>query len=133
MSGFLDTSALLRYLTGDLEPQARQAAALIESDEELLITSVVLAEAAYALNQFYGVERAKIVDYLVAFLQRANIETFDMDKSEALQGLMMCRPSGRVSFADALIWAAARSSPQNTVYSFDQAFPREGLEVRTPP
>ena len=39
---------------------------------------------------------------------------------------MLCRPSGRVSFADALVWAAARSQTDASVYSLDERFPDEG-------
>jgi len=35
-----------------------------------------------------------------------------------------------VSFADAMIWAAARSTRAEAVYSFDDRFPELGVEVR---
>ena len=43
----------------------------------------------------------------------------------------VCRPSGRVSFADALIWAAAHMTPGKVVYSLDERFPADGVEVRS--
>jgi len=131
VSGFLDTSVLVRYFMGDPPSQAREAAALIDSDEELLLTSVVLAEAAYVMTRFYHVERPLMIDRLIGVLGKANVKTFGMDKGPVLQALLLCRPSGRVSFADALLWATARSSGQNVVYSFDQTFPGEGLEVKS--
>lgn len=42
----------------------------------------------------------------------------------------MCRPSGRVSFGDAMVWAAARSAGVEVVYTFDRRFPSVGIEVR---
>ncbi|MEX2430622.1 MAG: hypothetical protein WD645_01730 [Dehalococcoidia bacterium] len=34
-----------------------------------------------------------------------------------------------MSIADALIWAAARASGANAVYSFDERFPNAGIAV----
>lgn len=46
-----------------------------------------------------------------------------------LEALLLCRPSGQVSFADALVWAAARSQANAAVYSLDERFPDEGITV----
>jgi hypothetical protein len=64
------------------------------------------------------------------FLQKQNIRPFALDKSTVLQALLLCRPSGRVSFTDALIWAAAHETEDKVVYSLDERFPRDGVEVR---
>lgn len=63
------------------------------------------------------------------FLQRENISMVAVDKGLILQALLLCKPSRRVSFADAMIWAVARSGDK-VVYSFDERFPSEGLELR---
>ena len=130
MSGFLDTSIVVRYLTGDPSGLAEQAARLIDGGEELQVTDVVLAETAYVLTSVYRVRRNVVVDHLVAFLQRHNVSPFGLDKGIVLQALLLCRPSGRVSFADAMVWAAARSASSNVVYSLDERFPGDGVEVR---
>lgn len=130
MSGFLDTSMVVRYLTGDPPNMAEQAARVIDGEEGLQITDVVLAETAYVLTSVYRITRSEAVDHLVAFLQKQNISTFVLDKGLVLQALLLCKPSGRVSFADAMLWAAARSSETKVVYSLDERFPQDGLEVR---
>jgi predicted nucleic acid-binding protein len=130
MSGFLDTSIIVRYFMEDSPALTKQAAALIDSDEELSVTTVVLAEAAFVLTRFYRVERSLVVDYLIDLLNKVNIYSFGIDKAIVIEALLLCRPSGRVSFADALLWATARSSNQNVVYSFDRTFPREGVGVK---
>ena len=130
LTGFLDTSVLVRYLSGVPPEQAAEAAMVIDQPGPLIISGVALAETAFVLTSVYRGARERVVDNLMEFLQKGNIETFGLDKEYALQGLLMCRPSGRVSFPDALIWAAARSSGRNVVYSFDQRFPNEGIEVR---
>jgi predicted nucleic acid-binding protein len=132
MSGLLDTSMVVRYLTGDPPELADQAATVIDEEDGLRLTDVVLAETAYVLSSVYRVPRAIVVDHLIAFLQKQNIEVFGLDKSVVLQALLLCRPSGRVSYADSLIWAAAQSTQEKTVYSLDERFPAEGLDVRRP-
>lgn len=48
----------------------------------------------------------------------------------AVLGLLMCKASGRVSFGDAMIWAAARSHRVPVVYTVDERFPSEGIVRR---
>ncbi len=129
MSGFLDTSMVVRYLTGDPPDLAERAAAVIDAEDDLTITDVVLAETAYVLTSVYRVPRGVVVDHLTALLQKANVTPYALDKGVVLQALLFCRPSGRVSFADAMVWAAARSAGSTVVYSLDERFPSDGLEV----
>ena len=130
MSGFLDTSMVVRYLTGDPPNMAEQAARVIDGEEGLQNTDVVLAETAYVLTSVYRISRSMAVAHLVDFLLKQNISTIVLDKGLVLQALLLCRPSGRVSFADAMLWAAARSSETKVVYSLDDRFPQDGLGVR---
>ncbi len=130
MSGFLDTSIVVRYLTGDPPDLAEKAAQIIDGEERLQVTEVVLAETAYVLTSVYGIPRSVVVDHLIAFLQKENVSPFALEKGLVLQALLLCKPSGRVSFADAMVWAAARSSEDKVVYSLDERFPEYGLEVR---
>ena len=131
MTRFLDTSFVVRYLTGIPPEQAAVAGMVIDQSDRLTISGVAIAETAFVLTSVYRVARDDIVDRLMEFVQMENIETYGLDKGYVLQGLLMCRPSGRVSISDAVIWAAARSSGRNVVYSFDQRFPSDGIEVRT--
>lgn len=129
MTAFLDTSVVVCYFMGDAPEMAAQAAKIIDSEDSLQVTDVVLVETTHVLSSVYKVQREAIVDYLVAFVQKANVSIVGLEKGIVLQGLLMCRPSGRVSFPDAMIWAAARSAGSKVVYSFDERFPSDGLEV----
>ena len=95
---------------------------LVDDHVELLISDVALVETAYVLASTYGVPRETVVDHLIALLRKANITTFRLPKEHVLEALTLCRPSGRVSFADALIWAAARAADA-TIYPLDERFP----------
>ncbi len=124
---------VVRYLTRDPPELADRAARVIDRIGPLGVTGVVLAETPYVLTSVYRVPRPIVVDHLVAFVQKKNIATVGLDKAAVLQALLLCRPSGRLSFADAMVWAAARSSGVGVVYSVDERFPADGLDVRTAP
>ena len=129
-AALLDTSVIIRYLTGDPKHLAARSARIIDGEATLGITDVVVAETAYVLSSVYGVSRRAVVDGVVDLLQRRNLTTFRLDKGAVIQGLLLCRSSKRVSFADAMVWAAARSAGAEAVYSFDERFPAGGIVVR---
>lgn len=130
MTGFLDTSVIVRYLTGDPPDLARRAMRIVEGEERLLLSEAVIAETAHVLRSIYGVPREAVVDHLIAFIQRRNVSVVALDKGFVIQGLLLCRPSGRTSVVDALVWAGARSSGHDVVYSFDDRFPSDGIDLR---
>ena len=131
MTAALDTSFVVRYMMGSPADSARQASEVIDSTEELEISGIALAETAFVLTTVYQVPRGRAADQLIDLVRKENISLTGLTKDLAIQGLLMCRPSGRVSIADALIWAAARSGGSEVVYSFDRRVPDDGLEVRT--
>jgi predicted nucleic-acid-binding protein len=96
MVAVLDTSVIVRYLTGDSPRLAARAARIIDSARTLTVTDVVIAETAYVLSSVYGVRRAAVVDSLVDLLQKRNVAILDLDKGAVLQALLLCRPSNRV-------------------------------------
>lgn len=132
MKLFVDTSVLVRYLTEDPPDLAQRSARLIDESQELYLTEAILIETAHVLRRVYGVSRENVVDVLVRLLRRKNIAVFGLEKSIVLTAILMTRPSGRVSIADALIWAAARSSAPAGVFTFDRRFPSEGIDIREP-
>jgi len=131
VSGLLDTSVIVRYLTGDPPELADRAAHIIDSSIPLYITDVVLVETAYVLISVYQMPRTAVVDILIALLQRTNIRPFALSKATVLEALLLCRPSARVAFADALVWAVARSTDTSTVYTFDKRFPANGVKLES--
>jgi len=127
---FVDTSVVVRYLIQDIPDQTEQARQIIEEHPRLLVTAVTIAETSFVLARHYNVPRDVVVDSLIALLQRVNIRVHQLDIDIVIQALMLCRPSGRVSFADAMLWASARSAGDGSiVYTFDRRFPPIGITV----
>ena len=121
---FLDTSFVVRYLTDDSPEMAARAAEVIDGDESLILSELVLLEAAYVLVSVYRVPRAEVVEALSALVQRQNERLLTLGKPEALEALTLCKDSGRVSFTDALLWAQARQAGAARIHTFDERFPR---------
>jgi len=129
--GFVDTSVIVRFLVQDDPELAEQARRIIEEHPALLTTTVTIAESAFVLMRVYGLSRHVVVDSLVDLLRRSNIAVYQLETSIVIQALLLCRPSGRVSFADAMLWASARSAgDDSTVYTLDQRFPSNDISVR---
>ena len=129
MSTLLDTSVVVRYLVADPPEQASRAAALLDGDAECAVTGLVLVEAAYVLTSVYGVARDVVVDHLIALLQKENVHPLDIAKPLLVEALLSCRPSGRVSFSDAVIWAGVRQYRIPRIATFDRRFPSDGVEL----
>lgn len=128
----VDTNILVRYLLQDDPEQGRAAARLIDSETNLAISLVALAETAFVLSRNYHVPREEVVDRLVELLRKRNIYVLGVDKNLAASSLMLCRPSGRVNYADALINADARANAVEKLHTFDERFPSEGLDISRP-
>lgn len=132
MTAFLDTAFVIRVLTNDPPHQAVRAIRVLEETPDLRVTNVALAEAAFVLRSRYNVPRAAIVDSLIEFITHEHVDTHPLDRDSIITALELCRTSGRVSFADALIWSEARSAGAATIYTFDRRFPTAGVEVIEP-
>lgn len=130
--GLADTSLLIRYLVGEPSEMAARAALIVDSQVPLRVSLLVLAEMAYVLKSVYQVPRPDIVTALQDLIMRRNVSLTRSDKETVIEALEKCRPSGRVSFADALLWAEANSESSRRVYTFDERFPEDGVEVIIP-
>lgn len=128
----VDTNVIVRYLLQDHPEHGPAAARLVDGAEKLGVSLVALVETAFVLSRVYGVPREEVVDLLVALLRKRNIETLGADKDLVASALLMCRPSGRVNYADALINADARAHAVGKLHTFDERFPSEGLKLEKP-
>jgi len=125
----LDTNVVLRYLLNDVGVLSEKAARLIDSERDFGVTAVVIAEIGFTLTKFYRMPRAATVEAIAKFIQKHNIFIQDLDKATVIDSLRFCQASNRVSFADAMIWAAARCTEDSRIYTFDNRFPSDGVEI----
>jgi predicted nucleic acid-binding protein len=129
---FLDANLVLRYLLGDEPTHTVRSRALIESDRSLRVSLITLTEIGYVLTRVAGVPRLDAVDAMIEFLDRENIDVHEVPTELAVEALYLCRPSGRVNFGDAALWALARATSPSRVWTFDKRFPKTGIQIQAP-
>jgi predicted nucleic-acid-binding protein len=100
----LDTKVLVRYLTQDDPAQAQKATQVIEEGaaqgEVFYITSIVLCELVWVLEDAYGYSRSDIQAVLDHMLRTAQ---FRFDNKEQLWHAFNDYQTGRADFSDYLI------------------------------
>jgi uncharacterized protein len=130
-----DTNLFLRYLTNDVPAQADAIDRLLaraEAGELVLVVSpLVIAEVVWALETFYGLDRAVLRDKVLAI---ANTPGIEVHESHLVIQACAWYVDANVDYADA--WNAAWLQDQglDAVYTFDRRHFRRigGLEVRVP-
>lgn len=132
MPRFVDTSVIVRYLTNDDPPRARVAAEIIETSD-LVVSGLILSETAFVLRSSYRYPWRDIIDALVQFVLRENIDVVDLPKDSVVAAFLKARDNARISLGDALIMAQMRASGHHEIYSFDTRFGDESITVLDKP
>ncbi len=110
----LDTSVVLRLLTGEPEIQARRALSevqeILHRGGALLISDLVISEVYFALQYHYGMPKAEALQILADFLNDSGVKAIGAAATVlALPGLATAKPG----FVDRLIHAEyTRSTAQ---------------------
>ena len=130
----IDTNVLLRFLTGDPPSLAQQAQTLFAAVDaghlDLVLEEIVVAEAVWVLESFYGQRPAAISATLLEVLAHPGIVC--RDKARLARALVLYADRG-VDFADALLAVSVQDSENKVVYSFDRHFDSvEGVIRRIP-
>ena len=119
---FLDTSVLVRYLSEDDPPRALAAARLIDGDDSVVISGVVLLEAMHALRTSLGHENPALARVLIRFVTRENVDVVDADKAHLVAALERSLTSSARRISDAVIAATAEHAGCDWIATFDEAF-----------
>jgi len=125
---YVDTSIVIRYLTGDDPERSPAAAAVIETEDERAISIVSILEAAHVLRSAYGYERRNIANALIGLLERRNLIVPEFLKDHVLRWLDAWRDGGADSIGDALIAASMSAHSAEAIVTFDRGFPRGRME-----
>ena len=128
----VDTSVIVRYLTGTPVDQAARATAVMDAEHEIGISLIALVETAHVLRTQYGVPRADVVTTLIDLVARERIVTLELSKPDVLEALVLARSFPSSPIPDALIAAAARALGAVPVFTFDRDLGRLGTPVALP-
>ena len=80
------------------------------------------------LTSCYEVPREAVDDSLINLLRLENLRAASIDTNMACEALLLYRGSGRVSFANALLWAEARTE-RLPLHTMGRHFPSEEITV----
>lgn len=122
MKAGLDTSVVVRLLTGEPEDLAleamRHVAERFGAGDRLLVSDLVLTETYYALQHHYGVPKTEVLATLRAFLATPEVETTG-EAAEVLEtpGLESAKPG----FIDRVVYRDYRRSGGEELVTFERA------------
>ena len=128
----VDTNVILRFLTGEPESQARQAAQLFQhcenGDALLKISPIVIAEVVFVLTgKIYKLRRNVVAEQLEVFLSNPSFQVQELDETLLALKLFKAHP---IDFADAYLAASAQLAG-DAVASFDKDFKKiDGLDFQ---
>ena len=122
----IDTSVVVRFLTGDDADQAKRARGLIES-QEVLTSSTVLMEAEWVLRSAYSLDRTEVIQALTAFAGLPHV--FVQEPERVARALHWAKQG--MDFADALHLAGAGDC--EAFVTFDRRFAKAAGGLEGPP
>lgn len=128
---FIDTNILVRHLTGDPADLAAQSTKFLETERNLLLTDLVVAETIYVLESFYEAPRVQTAEAIRSLIAFDSIVT--VDPALLLRAIEIYEVD-RLDFAEAYLVACAESANVGRVASFDKAIDRvKSVERVEPP
>ena len=130
MSAFVDTNVLVRHLIGDPPRLAARATAYLQSESDLLVADLIVAETIYVLESFYEVSRPEISEAMRALIVMESVSVVD---APLLLRAVEIYEHDRLDFAEAYLVASAESTGIMQVASFDRSINRVKTITRVEP
>ena len=121
MTALLDTSVLVRHLTGDPPDLADRATAYLAEAEELILPDLILAEVVYVLESFYEVPRDRVAELARSIIAFGSIQT--VDPGVLLRAVEVYEVH-RIDFSDAYLVSLAETAGVGDIASFDRTIDR---------
>ena len=116
----VDTNVLVRLVIRDDASQVRQAEELVTHGA--WVSTVVLAETAWALISVYGFRPDDMIVALAILLQQPNLTFQEVEAVQAAMTLFSSNPG--VEFTDCLILELARKNGHLPLGTFDRKLAR---------
>lgn len=130
---FVDTSVVVRYLTGDDPVRTAAATAIIETPAPRAVSVVSILEAAHVLRTRYAYERSNIASALMHLVSRGNVIVPEFAKDHVLHWLNAWGNGTVGSAGDALIAASMSANDAEAIVTFDAGFPRGSWTILAGP
>jgi predicted nucleic acid-binding protein len=120
---YVDTSVVIRYLTGDDPVRTSAAMAIIETRSARAVSIVSILEASHVLRTAYAYERQNIASALVDLVSRGNVIVPEFAKDHVLRWLNLWGNGTVGSAGDALIAASMSAYEAEAIATFEAGFP----------
>jgi len=120
---YVDTSVVIRYLTGDDPARTAAAMAIIETRAARAVSIVSILEASHVLRTAYAYERRSIASALIDLISRRNVIVPELAKDHVLHWLNSWGNGTVGSAGDALIAASMSAHDAEAIATFDAGFP----------
>jgi predicted nucleic acid-binding protein len=130
VSAFVDTTILVRHLTGDPPEMAARATAYLESATELLLADLVAAETVDLLESFYEAPRDEVAQALRSLVAFDSVVC--VDPALLLRAIEVYE-TDRLDFAEAYLVACAETTGVGKIASFDRSVDRVRTVERVEP
>jgi predicted nucleic-acid-binding protein len=130
VSAFVDTSILVRHLTGEPPAIAARATTYLREATELFLVDLIVAETVYVLESFYETPRTQIATTVRSLLALDSILVVDRD---VLLRAVEVYEINRLDFAEAYLVACAESTGIGRVATFDRTVDRVKTVERVEP
>ncbi|TSC88242.1 MAG: putative nucleic-acid-binding protein, contains PIN domain [Microgenomates group bacterium Gr01-1014_7] len=113
----LDANLILRFLLKDDVKQFQKAKSILENSEEnLYLSDMIIAEVVWVLISFYKFNREDIIEKIYNLL---NLNSIYSNKSLFIRTLYFYR-NFNIDFIDAYLAAYCESEKLEAIYSFDK-------------
>jgi uncharacterized protein len=127
---FIDTSIIIRLLTGD-DPAKQEASSRLFAQVEagrlsIAAPDTVIADAVYVLAspRLYHLPRGQVTGLLTALVR---LPAFKVSNRQVVLRALTIYGTTSLDFGDAMILAAMERSGVAQVYSYDEDFDRPGI------
>jgi predicted nucleic-acid-binding protein len=117
----IDTNVFLRVFIDDDGPQHAGAVALVRTQGQVFVGTVVIVEAVWALRSLFKFPKEKLVNFINTVLEA---DAFVLENREVLERAMFAFAVGKAGFADYVIVETARHRGIGQVFTFDRALAR---------
>lgn len=129
MRSYADTNVIIRFLTDEPKAQAQTVSAFLrnlpDSDDELFVCELVLAEAVYVLESYYERPRAETARVLRSFCSLPGVV---LENETVCAEALATYARENVDYTDAYLAARARAKAA-AVFTFDRDFERLGVSI----
>lgn len=130
---YVDTSVVIRYLTGDDPARTATATAIIETQAPRAVSIVSILEASHVLRTAYAYERRNIASAMMGLVSRRNVVVPEFAKDHVLRWLNGWGDGTVGSAGDALIAASMSAYDAEAIATFDAGFPPGSWTILTGP